>query len=320
MMDLNLREIRAFIAVAQTGSFTRAAGRLHLSQPALTVQIRRLEDIVGTRLFDRNSRSVALTPVGRELLPVLQKSLHDMENVLHDARALSEGTRGQIRIACLPSFAASVLPDFILAFRNTMPTVAFTIRDVVASVVNQLVRNEDVDLGLTGGDVSDPALEVLHAGEDRLCVICPSGHPLTRKRRVHVEDVARFPVVLTAAGTSVRAVVDAAFEDAGCTPALTCEPTYMMTAVALVRAGLGVTILPVSAREIRAEPTLVSRPIDDPRFVRRIALVKKRGRTLPPVTRAFIDAIAQALTPSQSTPLSASIVKANSTRKKGSVI
>jgi DNA-binding transcriptional LysR family regulator len=294
-MDLNLREIRAFIAVAQTGSFTRAATRLHLSQPALTVQIRRIEDIVGARLFDRNSRSVALTTIGRQLLPLLQKSLQDMENVLHDARALSDASSGQIRIACLPSFAASVLPDFILAFRNEMPTVTFAIRDVVASVVNQLVRNEDVDLGLTGGTLSDPSLEVLHAGEDRLCVICPQGHALMKKRHVRVDDVAAYPLILTASGTSVRAVVDAAFLDAGCAPLITSEPTYMMSAVAMVRAGLGLTILPRSAREILAEPTLVSRPIDDPRFVRPVMLVKKRGRTLPPVTKAFIHAIAKAL-------------------------
>src|ERR1700761_1413390 len=120
-MDLNLREIRAFIAVAEAGSFTRAALRLHLSQPALTVQIRRLEEAVGARLFDRNSRNVALTPAGRELLPLLEKSLRDMETVLRDARAMGEGTSGTIRTACLPTFAASALPELILALRQEVP-------------------------------------------------------------------------------------------------------------------------------------------------------------------------------------------------------
>jgi DNA-binding transcriptional LysR family regulator len=294
-MDLNLREIRAFIAVAEAGSFTRAALRLHLSQPALTVQIRRLEETLGARLFDRNSRNVALTPVGRELLPVLQKSLREMEHVLLDARALSDGSTGTVRIACLPSFAASLLPDLVRDFRQQVPGAAFDIRDVVASVVNRLVRSEEVDLGLTGGDVVDPSLEVLHAGEDRLCVVCPVDHPLARKRRITLDSLTGHPLVLTAAGTSVRAIVDAAFEQAGVAPVLTCEPMYMMTAVAMVRAGLGLTILPGSSREILAEPSVVARAIDDPRFVRPIALVKKRGRTLPPVTEAFVPAIAPAL-------------------------
>jgi DNA-binding transcriptional LysR family regulator len=294
-MDLNLREIRAFIAVAEAGSFTRAAVRLHLSQPALTVQIRRLEETVGARLFDRNSRNVALTPVGRELLPVLQKSLREMEHVLLDARALSDGSVGTVRIACLPSFAASLLPDLVRDFRLEVPGAAFDIRDAVANVVNRLVRSEEVDLGLTGGEPEDPSLEVLHAGEDRLCIVCPLDHPLTKKRRITLEDLSAYPLVLTARGTSVRAVVDEAFEQAGVVPELTCEPMYMMTAVAMVRAGLGLTILPESAREILAEPSVAARVIDDPRFVRPIALVKKRGRTLPPVTEAFVSTIAPAL-------------------------
>src|SRR5690349_21083111 len=148
-MDLNLREIRAFVAVAQMGSFTRAAARLNVSQPALTVQIRRLEETLGARLFDRNSRTVTLTSVGRELLPVLHKSLADMQRVLDDARALGDGSRGAVRIACLPSFAAGRLPALIRDFRTDAPHVTFEIRDVVASMVNQLVKAGEFDLGVT---------------------------------------------------------------------------------------------------------------------------------------------------------------------------
>jgi DNA-binding transcriptional LysR family regulator len=288
-MDLNLRDIRAFIAVAQTGSFTRAAARLHLSQPALTVQIRRLEETVGLRLFDRNSRNVALTPTGRELLPVLQKSLHDMEHVLLDARALSEGASGTVRIACLPTFAASALPELVQELKKAVPRVGFQVRDVVASMVNTLVRNEEADIGLTGGELNDAGLEVLHAGVDRLVAVLPKQHALARRRRpLTLADLADQPLVLTAQGTSVRAVVDSAFAEAQCVPHIACEPTYMMSAVAMTRAGLGVTILPASAREMRAEPELVARPIDEPAFTRRIALIRKRGRTLPPVTETFV--------------------------------
>ena len=95
--------------------------------------------------------------------------------------------------------------------------------------------------------------------------------------------------------TAVRAVVDAAFAKVEMSPLLACEPTYMMTAVAMVRAGLGLTILPGSSPEIRAEPTLQSRPIDDASFVRPIALIKKKGRTLPPASAAFLSVCAEAL-------------------------
>ncbi|SEJ37358.1 LysR family transcriptional regulator [Paraburkholderia diazotrophica] len=287
-MDLNLRDIRALVAVAEAGSFTRAAERLHLSQPALTVQIRRLEEAVGARLFDRNSRNVALTATGRELLPLLRKSLHDMETVLRDARALGEGESGIVRVACLPTFAASVLPELIIDMKREVPRVVFQIRDVVASTVNALVRNEEVDIGLTGGEVLDPMLEVLRTGVDRLVAVCPQAHPLARKRRIGLNDLAQAPLVLTAPGTSVRAVVDAALSESREPLDIACEPTYMMTAVAMVRAGLGVTILPETAREVRAEAGLVVKRIDHPAFVRSIAIVKKRGRTLPAITEKFV--------------------------------
>jgi DNA-binding transcriptional LysR family regulator len=295
-MDLNLRDIRALVAVAEAGSFTRAAERLHLSQPALTVQIRRLEEAVGARLFDRNSRNVALTPTGRDLLPLLRKSLQDMENVLRDARALGEGESGTIRLACLPTFAASVLPELVIGMKRDVPRAAFQIRDVVASTVNALVRSEDADIGLTGGDVLDPMLEVLHAGVDRLVVVCPEGHALAKKRRVGLSDLARASLVLTAPGTSVRAVVDAALSESREPLEIACEPTYMMTAVAMVRAGLGVTILPETAREVRAEPGLVVKKIDHPAFVRSIAIVKKRGRTLPAITERFVKLMRRRVT------------------------
>jgi len=287
-MDLNLRDIRALVAVAEAGSFTRAAERLHLSQPALTVQIRRLEEAVGARLFDRNSRNVALTPTGRELLPLLRKSLQDMESVLRDARALGEGDSGTIRIACLPTFAASVLPELIIGMKREVPRVVFQIRDVVASTVNSLVRNEEADIGLTGGEVLDPMLEVLCTAVDRLVAVCPRTHPLAKMRRVGSSDLAHAPLVLTAPGTSVRAVVDAALSESRGPLDIACEPTYMMTAVAMVRAGLGVTILPETAREVRAEPGLVVKAIDHPAFARSIAIVKKRGRTLPAITDKFV--------------------------------
>ncbi|SDV48797.1 LysR family transcriptional regulator [Chitinasiproducens palmae] len=294
-MDLTLRDLRAFVAVADTASFTRAAAQLHVSQPALSVQIRRLEETVGARLLDRNSRRVALSALGRDLLPALRKSLRDMEQVLLDARALSGGTTGTVRLACLPTFAASALPRLIERFGAAHPGVTFEIRDAIAQAVDAQVVDEAVDIGVTGGASAHPALEVLHRAVDRLVVVCPAEHRLAGKARVTLADIARETLVLTPRGTSVREVVDAALARSRRQPRVSCEPTYMMTAVAMVRGGLGITILPGSAREVRAEPELVVRQIDDRQFARPIAVIKKRGRTLPPVAHAFIDALATAL-------------------------
>jgi DNA-binding transcriptional LysR family regulator len=188
-----------------------------------------------------------------------------------------------------------VLPELVQDLKKAVPRVSFHVRDVVASMVNTLVRNEEADIGLTGGQLDDAAFEVLHAGIDRLVAVFPKRHALARRRRITLADLAAVPLVLTAPGTSVRAVVDSAFANARCTPEIACEPTYMMTAVAMARAGLGVTILPASAREVRAEPELIVRAVDDPAFTRPIALIKKRGRTLPPVTETFVSMLIEKL-------------------------
>ena len=294
-MDLNLRQLRAFVSVAQLGNFTRAAGSLHLSQPALTVQIRKLEAALRCQLLDRNSRSVTLTRIGRELLPLLQRSLQDLDTIVADTHAQGAGNLGTVRIASLPSFAASLLPGVILACRRRNPRIAFVVRDAVASRVMQLVRDEEVDIGITGGPLDDAGFESLHAVQDRLCLVYPARHPVGRRRSIRARDIARLPLVLTDPATSVRAVVDAAFQSLGCVPTIACEATYMMTAVAMVRAGLGVTILPASAREVRAERGLRSRPIDEPAFAREVSIIKKKNRSLPPATAAFLEVCIEAM-------------------------
>ncbi|MCJ2121477.1 LysR family transcriptional regulator [Methylobacterium sp. J-077] len=286
-MDLNLRQVRAFVSVVQAGSFTRAATLLNLSQPALTVQIQRLEEMLDARLIDRTSRTVAPTRIGRELLPVFQKVLRDLDAVVIDTRDLAAQRHGIVRIATLPSFAASSLSEAIALFRTDHPRVTFVIKDVIAQRVLDLVRSEEVDLGIVGGDVCDSEISVLHRTSDKLHVVYPCDHPISVLPSITVEALATYPLVLMDPATSVRTVVDLAFMGAGRLPIVACEATYMMTAVGMVRAGLGLTILPGSAREIRAEPELRSRPIDDPRFERSVCLIKREGRTMPTAAEAF---------------------------------
>jgi DNA-binding transcriptional LysR family regulator len=294
-MDINMRQVRAFVSVAHLKSFTRAAALLHVSQPALTVQIRKLEESLGIRLLDRNSRTVDVTRVGRELLPVFQRVLHELDSVIMDTKALATQQHGVVRIAALPSFAAGLLPAIISRFRRSNPRMSFFVRDVIASRVNASVRSEEVDIGITGGELSDPDLEILHLTHDQMHVVFPAQHPLERKRKITLEDLAELPIVLMDSETSVRAIVDGAFVAAGRLPIPACEAIYMMTAVGMVKAGLGVAVLPASAKEVRAEPTLKSRMIDDAAFARPIAVIKKRNRTLPPAAQLFFEEILVAM-------------------------
>ncbi|ACL58598.1 LysR family transcriptional regulator [Methylobacterium nodulans] len=290
-MDLSLRQIRAFVSVAHLRSFTRAAALLNLSQPALTVQIRRLEEALAVRLLDRDSRNVAPTRIGRELLPVFQRVLRELDSVVVDTRDLAARRHGIVRIATLPSFAADLLPDAIAAFRAAHPRMTFAVKDAIAQRVLDLVRREEVDLGIMGGEIRDPEVTVLARAVDTLHVVYPAGHPIGAMAAVTVECLAEYPLVLMDAETSVRAVVDSAFVAAGRLPVTACEATYMMTAIGMVRAGLGLTILPGSAREIRAEPDLRSRPIAEPSFERPVCLIKKAHRTLPVASEMFLASL-----------------------------
>jgi len=290
-----MRQVRAFVSVAQLHSFTRAATLLHISQPALTVQIHKLEEILAVRLLDRNSRSVGITRIGRELLPVFQRILRELDAVVADTRGLASRKHGVVRLAVLPSFAAGPLPALISRFRRAHPGVTFMVKDVIASSVTASVGSEEVDIGVTGGELPEDEVDVLCRSHDRMLAVFPARHPLHRKQRIGLKDLAQHPLVLMTPDTSVRTIVDAAFAAAGLVATPACEATYMMTAVGMVKAGLGVAVLPASAKEIRAEPSLKSRPIDDPAFQREILVIKKKNRTLPPAAALFLDDIVAAL-------------------------
>lgn len=293
-MNPSLRQIRAFLAIAQTRSFTAAADLLHLAQPTLTVQIRRLEEALAVKLFDRNTRSVELTRIGRELLPVFQRMVHDLNTVMADTHEIAARRRGVVRIAALPTVAAGMLPEAIQSFRKLYPGASFVLRDVNATHVLDLVRSEEVDLGVVGGEVQGHDIETVLEASDRMHVVFPAGHFIGELPEVSVATLAELPLVLMDPQTSVRKVIDEAFLAAGCTPKPVCEATYMTTAVAMVRAGLGLTILPASAHEVTADPALRSRPLDCAGFSRPVSIIKRMARTLPPLAAAFAEHLCSA--------------------------
>jgi DNA-binding transcriptional LysR family regulator len=294
-MDVSLKQIRSFVAVARQKSFTRAASLLHLSQPTLTVQIRRLEVELGLRLLDRNTRSVDLTRIGREMLPVFETMMQEFDGVLLGVRDVAEQRRGIVKLAALPSVAAGALPEVIRTFRENRPGVSFVLKDVVASRVLGLVRAEEADLGVMGGEVAHADIETIFTAHDQMHAVFPAGHPIESADSVTAVLLASYPLVMMDPDTSVRAIVDAAFNRVGLMPSPACEVTYIMTAIGMVRAGLGLTILPGSAREILAEPSLRSRPIEDRNFSRDVTVIKKAGRTLPPLSETFAKHLVEAL-------------------------
>jgi DNA-binding transcriptional LysR family regulator len=288
-MNISLRQLRAFVVVARFSSFTRAADLLHLTQPALTVQIRQLEQALGVKLFDRNTRAVELTRIGRELLPVLERLLGEFDAVVVSTREMATLRYGVVRIAALPSVAATVLPPLIARFKQRHPQIRITVRDSVGERINAMVREEIVDFGI-GSDVEpDAELETIPLFEDEMRAVVPASHPLAHQTKVMLGRLIDEPLILMDTQSSVRSLVDRAFADRGHLAVPAYEVTYMSTAIGLVRAGLGIAILPSTAIELRLETELPSLSIQQPILRRSITLVLKVGRSLPPAAETLRD-------------------------------
>jgi DNA-binding transcriptional LysR family regulator len=287
--DLNLRQLQSFVTVARLNSFTRAAWLLHLSQPALTKQIRQLEETLGVRLFDRNTRSVGLTRIGQELAPVVNQLLQEIEAVVVNTKELAEKSRGVVRIAALPSISSTLLPAVIARFKQSYPGVSVVLKDVIAQRLIAMVKAEEVDFGVGSLNVADPEVGFSPLIGDRMIVVFPPGSKLEQKKAVGLRELANLPLVLMESGSSVRKLVDQAFASIGQIARPAFEATYMSTAAGMVRAGLGIAILPASAFEMGELTGLRARPIKSPALTREIGVIEKTGRSLSPAAESFLN-------------------------------
>jgi LysR family carnitine catabolism transcriptional activator len=289
--SLNLRQLRAFVAIGRLASFTQAAALLHTTQPALSARIRELEAALDVRLFDRSTRSVRLTQVGEDLLPIAEQVLADLGSVVEQARDVAARKTGRVTIAALPSVASGLLPAAIARLRRRHPRITVALRDAVADRVVEAIRSREVDLGVTSIAASDPRFEITPLGTDRIVLVLPRTHPLASRRKLSLAMLVDAPLILMDRDSSVRHMVDAAYAAVGRMAAPAFEVTFMSTAVGLVRAGLGVALLPSSAHEVRPTKDLAVRTIEHPGLDRSIGVMRLRERSLSPAAQALVAAL-----------------------------
>jgi DNA-binding transcriptional LysR family regulator len=235
------------VAVARLGNFTRAAERLNLSQPSLSLHIRQLEQDLGVRLLDRSTRSVALTRAGEDFLPTAERLLDDFQSAVASVADLAARRRGRVAVAVLPSVAAELLPRAIALLRARHPDVGVALRDDVAEHIPARVRNGEVDFGLGAIDTIDADLAGVPLLADELIAVVPRPHPLTRLAKVTWRALAGYPFVAMSRDSSVRRLTDMAFARSGLPLEPAFEAKYMSTAIGIVANGLGVGALPSSA-------------------------------------------------------------------------
>jgi DNA-binding transcriptional LysR family regulator len=232
----------------------------------------------------------------------------------HDLAGLR---RGSVAIATLPSVAAGVLPIAIRRFKADHPGIDVQVRDVVAEQIVRLVKAEEVDFGIGSRVGADRDIEVSDFLTDWMCAYFPEDHPLAARRSLSLRDVVAFPLILTARGTSVRTVVERALEIEGLDITLACEANYMSTAVGMVRAGLGVSVLPASAVDTASCAGITVEPIRTPGLTRKIGFVRKRNRSLSPAAERFVAVLTRASTEPRPHFASAVVVRTPGRAERG---
>lgn len=290
-MNITLLQLRAFVAVSRYGSFTLAADFLNRTQPAVTVQVKQLEDALGLRLFDRTTRQLRLTSVGLALVPVLSDMLQQLDSVIeasHDLRAIRAGI---VRIGCLPSVAANFLPPKIAQFRVLFPGISFFLNDSLGDKVIEKVKSGEVEFGITDTHSTESELLVEPLFEENMCVLFLKSHPIQDAAVIDIEELSKHDLILMSQGTNARRIVDSAFAEQGRLPIARCEASYMSTAVGMVQAGLGVALLPVSGVQLQIDSRLQCRVLESSGFTRAIALVQQKNKSLSPAASAFIKTL-----------------------------
>lgn len=293
-MNVSLRQLRAFVEIARRKGFTAAAQRLNLTQSALSHLIRQLEAELGVRLFDRSTRSIALTAAGTELLQNAERILTDVENVVSGLRDLVAKRRGRVTVAAPPVLAASLIPVAVAQFKALYPQVGVRLLDVLTADILEAVRTGEADLGVGTFRKTEPEIRLDTLYEDRLMAVLPATSRFARKRRVTWTDLRDLPLIMMSSKSAFHSLVERAANQAGLQSVPAYEVGYMGTAIGLVEAGLGVAVLPAYARSMVDSRKALVRPIDGPAVTREVAIASRAGRSLSPAADRFAAVLRQA--------------------------
>jgi DNA-binding transcriptional LysR family regulator len=257
-----LRQLRQFVAVAEELSFRRAAARLHMSQPPLTVAVKSLESAIGRPLLERTRHYVRLTGAGRLFLDESRRILAQAERAVEVARHASSGV---LHLSHLGSVTLGILPRLLESFRDNYPSIE--LRVTMAGTVRQieLLRRGDVDLGLLRVPIEDArALKVTVLCEEKMAIAVPANHPLANRKSVKIEMLAAEPFIgyPPPEGPSLEAAFISACQRAGFYPRVVQHASQMLTKLSFVSSGLGITLIPGSMRIVRM-PNVVYLDIEE---------------------------------------------------------
>lgn len=287
---MDLQVLRAFQAVAEGMTVTEAAARARITQPALSRALRRLEEEVGAELLQRVGRLLRPTPAGRVFKEYVDAALDSYDRGRRAVAEVVDPEAGVVSLAFLHTLGTWLVPKLVTGFRRTLPHVRFELHQHEENGLVQHLLDATADLVITSGDPGHPLITWRRLLVEPLWLAVPTGHRLAGRGRVRLAEVAEEPFILLKPGYGLRSVTETLCREAGFTPLVGFEGEEVHTLRGLVAAGLGVSLIP-SSPDTAATPDFPIRylEITDVRGARDIGIARLTGRTLPPVSRRFMD-------------------------------
>ncbi|MGD9663011.1 MAG: LysR family transcriptional regulator [Porticoccaceae bacterium] len=283
-MDTQLLE--AFVAVAESGSFSIAADRVHITQPAVSKRIAQLEDILGCRLFDRISRTIYLTQAGQELLPRATKILAELRETRQAIRDLSGHISGSLRIAISHHIGLHRLPPILKEFAGSNPEVSLEVEFMDSEVAYDAVLHGRFEVAvITLAPEPHPRILSHKIWEDPLELMVSTEHPLAQKNPVNIEALSKFPAILPGMETYTGRMIKKLFDNGNFNLNATMATNYLETIKMLVSVGLGWSILP----SIMKDDSLQILTCGKLRLSRQLGYIQHNEKTLSNAGRAFIS-------------------------------
>ncbi|WP_170181899.1 LysR family transcriptional regulator [Phreatobacter stygius] len=290
-MRIDFLGLEAFVAIAERGSFNRAAAHLNLSQTALSHRMKKLEDDLGVRLLTRTTRQVTLTPAGLELLPKAQGVMAELTSSFVALRDRGRQRLERIAIGCLPTIAVAYLPAVLAAFRRVHPQVGVRVYDNSATEIAEHVQAGRAEFGLTIVAANRWDLEIRPLLKEPFMLVCPDGHALAREAAVNWSALEGVPLVRIAPHTGNRVLIDDALGSRRENLDWRYEVQHVATAVSMVRAGIGLTIVPRLALGTVDPAGVTALSLRNPGVTRTLGIVSKHGIPPSPPAAALLELI-----------------------------
>jgi DNA-binding transcriptional LysR family regulator len=291
-MNITLRQLRVFQAVAEGRNFSRAGDRIGLTQPAVSRSIVELEAQLGLKLLDRTTREVVLTEAGQSLALRLDRVLDELDQALAEVHGMAGARRGKVRVASSPTLSANLMPACIAECARRDPDIDLVLLDRIQQDVLDSVRAGEVDFGVV---VEPPATDDLHCEailDDPFCLVMPPGHRLAARASVRWSVLEGEPLVLLDHASGSRRLIDEALARHGARCEVRQQVGHPTTAFRMVEQGIGISVMPAMAMPPMGLPALVVRPLV-PKVQRSIMLVHRRNRAPAPLAQRVWELIAE---------------------------